>query len=1067
MDARCAAGPRQTASATLFGCSPSLANGSKAVFEANPIIDPESERASDRVGAPRPAPGRIDGAREHLREALVAWRFRIRAITRWYWLAPLFAIALFIAVMLAVFYTLRQDELDRQRQTLYRDVQATQQSIAARLQGNQDEMLQLAREFTTDGAGEVAFVDSARAVLRNHPALLDIAWIGTDRMWRRVVTSDVQFDGGPREEGDRIENAVSRVAFETARDRRQPRYSAPYAAADGDMYIELHVPLYQGERFEGTVVAVTSLASLARMAIPRETAARFNVMLVDANGRTLAGKLGAGGLLEAGLASSSVTLPLGAPLNEVYLQATAYRTRSQLANNFLVWAVVALSALIVWTLLSQMRHLRGRREAEAARDGIFNLSLDILAVIDRRGRIARLNPACARILGRDPESLQGVSLLDLVHPEERDATETELQRIAVGGVSSAFENRCRRFNPDGTTEYRWLVWNFNPDLATRGDKRLVYAVAHDITQRRARQYALQAETAFRRAMEDSMLTGMRVLDMSGRITYVNPAFCRMIGYSEQDLLGAVAPFPYWPKSPRGQADSAARLNEILAGRTPPEGLEVLIQRQDDTFLDTRMYVSPLVDANGVQSGWMTSMTDITQAKRARAELAEAQQRFLTVLDELDAAVSVRALGHGAPDADGNAPRPLLFANRYYRNLLGDDVHGHEALSSAQDLAATFDRALQAQTQAAPLAGPPDPDGHPAADPLASEVYSAQANRWFEVRTRTIQWVDGSSVRMQVATDITERKATQERERQQEEKVQLTSRLITMGEMASSLAHELNQPLTAISNYSMGTVARVRRNVATATPIDQVELLGMLEKTSAQAERAGHIIRRIREFVKRSEPRRRRCRIRAIVDDAVGFAEIEASKRRIAIRPQLQADIADIDADPILIEQVLLNLIRNACEAMVDMAHERSPRQGAREVVVTVRDLTVDPESAEEGLAFDQVEFAVIDRGAGIATGLHEKLFEPFFSTKAEGMGMGLNICRSIVEFHGGAPVGRAEPGRRVRLPLHPAALRERPGRAAGRHVRGRGRALSGPRLRVVPTGRRGGGRAPYNRVHAA
>jgi PAS domain S-box-containing protein len=921
--------------------------------------------------------GRFERALARLR---ISSAKRVDALARWYWLAPLFAIVLFIAVMLAVFYTLRQDEIDRQHQSLYRDVQSTQEAIAARLQSNQDEMLQLSHEFDPRAEEEATFVASARAILRGHSALLSIAWIDTARTWRRVVASDVQFDGGPREEGDRIENAVSRVAFDTARDRRQPHYSAPYAAADGDMYIELHVPLYEGDRFDGTLVAVTSLASLARSAIPKEAAAKFNVTLVDSSGGTLAGKLGPGGLLDPGLADSVVTLPLGPPLNDVYLKATAFRLHSQLADKFLVWAVLVLSLLIVWTLFSQMRHLRGRQEAEAARDRIFNLSLDILAVIDDHGRITRLNPACARILGREPTSLHGASLLDLVHPDDRDATTAELKRISEGGVSSAFENRCRRFNVDGTIEYRWLVWNFNPDLQTRGDKRLLYAVAHDITQRRARQYALQAETAFRRAMEDSMLTGMRVLDMQGRITYVNPAFCRMLGFAEHELLGATAPFPYWPRE--RYETSYVSLSQMLSGNTPPTGLEVRVRRKDGTDLDTRMYVSPLIDSNNVQSGWMTSMTDITQSKRARQELAEAQERFLTVLDELDAAVSVCAIEHaGAGDTTSADSGPLLFANRYYRNLLGDDARSHRELNVVRGFASN------------------------AADAPASEVYHARAERWFEVRTRTIQWVDGSPVRMQVATDITARKATQERERQQEEKVQLTSRLITMGEMASSLAHELNQPLTAISNYSMGTVARIRRNVATGAITDHVELLAMLEKTSAQAERAGHIIRRIREFVKRSEPRRRRCRIVAIVDDAVGFAEIDASKKRIAIHTQVPHDIADIDADPILIEQVLLNLIRNGCEAMVEPSSA-----GAREIIIAVRDTVGDAVATGDSRSFDQVEFAVVDRGQGIEPTLYEKLFEPFFSTKSEGMGMGLNICRSIVEFHGGRLWAAPNPG---------------------------------------------------------
>ena len=926
---------------------------------------------------------------------------------RWYWLAPLLAIVLFVTVMLAVLYTLRQDEIDRQHQALFRDVQATQEAFVARLQTNQEDMLQLSHGFDPGPDGEANFVTEARAILRARPGLLIIAWVDTERTWRRVVASDLQFDGGPREEGDRIENAVSRTAFDNASDRRLPQYSEPYAAADGDMYIELHVPLFRDDTFRGTLVAVTSLASLARASIPKEAAAKFNVMLVDSSGRTLASKLGAGSLLDARLAASLVTLPLGAPLNDVYLQATAFRTRSQLADKFLVWAVVVLSFLIVWTLYSQMKHLRGRQEAEAARDRIFNLSLDILAVIDARGRIVRLNPACARILGRDPADLSGASLLDLVHPDDRAATSVELQRISEGGVSSAFENRCRRFNPDGTIEYRWLVWNFNPDLQTRSDRRLLYAVAHDITQRRAQQYALQAETAFRRAMEDSMLTGMRVLDMQGRITYVNPAFCHMLGFEEHELLGATPPFPYWPDELYDR--SYAELRQMLSGTTPPAGIEVRVRRRDGTDIDARMYVSPLIDANGVQSGWMTSMTDITQAKRAREELAFAQKRFLTVLDELDAAVSVRAIVARPADGAIDESGPLLFANRYYRNLFGDGQGFDEV--DVPPAAADSDGGADETVHATP----------------AQEVYSADADRWFELRARTIQWVDGSQVRMQIATDVTARKQTQERERQQEEKVQLTSRLITMGEMASSLAHELNQPLTAISNYSMGTVARVRRNLATGVATDQAELLGMLQKTSAQAERAGHIIRRIREFVKRAEPRRRRCRLRAIVDDAVGFAEIETSKRRIAVRTVVPPGIADVDADPILIEQVLLNLIRNGCEAMVD-----APAASVREIVIAVHDVPGDADA--EGVPLPQVEFAVIDRGQGIAADVHEKLFEPFFSTKAEGMGMGLNICRSIVEFHGGRLWAAPNPAGgtifRFTLPRAPIAAASRATQAA-------------------------------------
>jgi signal transduction histidine kinase len=159
-------------------------------------------------------------------------------------------------------------------------------------------------------------------------------------------------------------------------------------------------------------------------------------------------------------------------------------------------------------------------------------------------------------------------------------------------------------------------------------------------------------------------------------------------------------------------------------------------------------------------------------------------------------------------------------------------------------------------------------------------------------------------------------------------------------------------------------------------------MAALEKTSTQAQRAGRIIRRIREFVKRSEPRRRPTPAARIVDDAVGFAEIDARKKGIAIVTEVDASLPPLDVDPILIEQVLLNLLKNAMEAM-DHA--------------TVRRINVLARRSAEGLA----EIAVIDRGSGIPEAHLANLFQPFFSTKSEGMGMGLNICRSIIEFHQG------------------------------------------------------------------
>ncbi len=459
--------------------------------------------------------------------------------------------------------------------------------------------------------------------------------------------------------------------------------------------------------------------------------------------------------------------------------------------------------------------------------------------------------------------------------------------------------------------------------------------------------ALLAETALRRAMENSQATGLAVLDPGGVIRYVNRALTQMTGFAPESLIGRGAPFPFW--APAANAANEETLRRILAGAVPTSGVEMSMQTTEGKRIEAHVTVAPLVDDGGRQIGWMTSLTDITEAKRIRTELAAAHERFVRVLESLDAAVSVVAGGDAAPAAQ----QALLFGNRAYAEIFGPGAAGHGRLL----------------------------DGLRGRD--SGEVHDPATDRWFDVRAREIRWparggdFSGDAAQLQIATEITLRKTTEEIARQQQDKVQFTARLMTLGEMASSLAHELNQPLTAITNYSEGTLARLRAGAMSAD-----ELNTALIKTTAQAQRAGGIIRRIREFVKRSEPRRRATPAARIVDDAVAFAEIDAAKKGIAIVADIEQGLPPVDADPILVEQVLLNLLKNAVDAM-DRA--------------VVRQIDVQVRRAGEAWA----DFAVIDRGAGIAAEHLTSLFTPFFSTKPDGMGMGLNICRSIIEFHHG------------------------------------------------------------------
>ncbi len=357
-----------------------------------------------------------------------------------------------------------------------------------------------------------------------------------------------------------------------------------------------------------------------------------------------------------------------------------------------------------------------------------------------------------------------------------------------------------------------------------------------IRGRIAAEQAHRAEYAFRKAMEDSLTVGMRARDSTGRITYVNPAFCEMVGFSEEELLGATAPMPFWAPE---EMEQILAINEAaIKGKAPREGVEVRLMRKDGSRFDALVYEAPLIDADGNHAGWMASLVDVTARKRA------------------------------------------------------------EGLA-----------------------------------------------------------------------------------RQQQEKLQVTSRLVTMGEMASSLAHELNQPLAAITSYTAGCMNKLESGVFTNS-----ELKEALGKLGVQAQRAGRIIRRVHDFVRKSEPKLASCNLVEIIDDSLGLIESSAKLANIRVTREIELFPGELMGDRVMLEQVLLNLLRNAVEAMSGNAIPQERRS-----------LIVRLAQFEE----QQVQIHVADRGPGIPLEIQENLFTPFFTTKASGMGMGLNICRSIIEFHRG------------------------------------------------------------------
>ncbi len=505
----------------------------------------------------------------------------------------------------------------------------------------------------------------------------------------------------------------------------------------------------------------------------------------------------------------------------------------------------------------------------------------------------------------------------------------------------------------------------------------LWSVLKQMQVRQEAEANLRIETNFRSAMENSTPVGIRAHDMDKRITYVNRAFCEMTGYTAGELVGKKPPFAFWPEGKRDELNENLNRALTLASSTEKKiGIEGTIIHRNGTLIQTRTFVAPLINEKGKQTGWVTSLIDISEPRKIREELAASQERFVTVMESIDAAVSVVSIHTG----------DLLFANRFYREHFGDNSKGHFDLAGGDQAQITMHQLGEELNDFAP--GIPPSFLYQEADSEEIELVG-NTNTWYEVRRRFIPWVDGHLAQLLIATDITMRKQADDMARQEEERMQFTSRLMTMGEMASSLAHELNQPLSAISNYCMGISKRLQGQL---DPELNKEILPALQKASDQAHRAATIIHRIRGFVKRSEPQRKSSDVAAIINDAVGLVEIEAHRHRLSISSKIAENLPKIDLDPVLILQVLVNLLKNSLDSMREV-YPLSSRWSAPAVKISA-DLETSTFPA-------MLRIQVTDAGSGIPDAVIQHMFEPFFSTKSDGMGMGLNICRSIVESHRG------------------------------------------------------------------
>ena len=451
---------------------------------------------------------------------------------------------------------------------------------------------------------------------------------------------------------------------------------------------------------------------------------------------------------------------------------------------------------------------------------------------------------------------------NLTRSQEASFTEPDGTRLAVLGAarrgSRMFTAQHLLDLPGSTLVLRMDTWHAAPSvfpnvltaLVTTMSIALVTVMGVLVRDNRRRLRAerdLADALAFRKAMEDSLVTGLRARDLEGRITYVNPAFCAMVGFGAQELLGQSVSAPYWPPE---LVDEYRQRQEIrLAGQhvPPREGFESVFMRKDGTRFPVLIIEAPLINAQGQHTGWMSAFLDISEQRRVE-ELSRASQ----------------------------------------------------------------------------------------------------------------------------------------------ERLQATARLATVGEMASLLSHELNQPLAAISSYATGSINLLEPSAPDAAPgAEQLQDVRMaMQQIARQAERAGKVIKSVHDFVRRRDQAREAVHAQQLLDAILPLVILQARKLGVRVHTTVEPGLPPTLCDRTMVEQVLLNLARNAMQAMDD------PSIPTRVLDIRVRRTASNQHSG-------WVEFAVTDIGTGIAPDVAEKLFTPFFTTRPEGMGLGLSMCRTVIEQHGG------------------------------------------------------------------
>ena len=525
------------------------------------------------------------------------------------------------------------------------------------------------------------------------------------------------------------------------------------------------------------------------------------------------------------------------------------------------------------------------------------------------------------------------------------------------------------------------IWRARAAIASGGRFRVTGGKhgKHDRKSRR-QQMVKPSETAAVLAAVLSVSDDAIVTESTeGIITGWNQGAERVFGYSAMEALGRPVSFLAAP----GHPDDTASVREQAMRGESVSRYETVRRHKNGAVLQISLSVLPIREASGKILGLVRISRDVTAQKNVRMLQEEGEAHLSSIIEAIPDGMIVidpdgtmrsfspaaeRIFGYGAAEVLGRNVKMLMPATDRDRH---DGYLARYARTGERQIIG-IGRTVIGQRK----------DGTTFPMDLAVGEAKVHGHRQFTGFVR----------------DVTERKEAETRLMELQSELLHVARLSAMGEMATTLAHELNQPLTAVVNYSEAA----RQILADSGVEVPAKVTEFVQKAAGQAERAGQIIRRLRGFVERREVERTTENLNEVVQEAANLAAIGARADGIRIQFDLADALSEIQLDKTQIQQVVVNLVRNAIDVLRD----------AERRVLIVR-------TADNGGEAEEV--AVIDSGPGIAPEVAERLFQPFVTSKKDGMGIGLAVSRTIIEAHGGRLWSEPNPGGgavfRFRLPI--------------------------------------------------